>query len=92
MSDALQVKSGSLRIGDRTPDFEARTTHGPVKLSDYRGRWLIFFSHPADFTPVCTTEFVALARHQDKFEAMGLRTARPFCRQSLRPSRLGSCH
>lgn len=70
MSDALQVKSGSLRIGDRTPDFEARTTHGPVKLSDYRGRWLIFFSHPADFTPVCTTEFVALARHQDKFEAM----------------------
>ena len=70
MSDALQVKSGSLRIGDSAPDFEARTTHGPVKLSDYRGRWLIFFSHPADFTPVCTTEFVALARHQDQFEAM----------------------
>jgi len=41
-----------------------------VKLSDYRGRWLIFFSHPADFTPVCTTEFVALARHQERFEAM----------------------
>ncbi|MEH6700287.1 peroxiredoxin [Parasphingorhabdus sp.] len=70
MSDALQVKSGSLRIGDVAPDFEARTTRGPVKLSDYRGRWLIFFSHPADFTPVCTTEFVALARHQDRFEAM----------------------
>ncbi len=70
MSDALQVKSGSLRIGDVAPDFEARTTRGPVKLSDYRGRWLIFFSHPADFTPVCTTEFVALARHQDQFEAM----------------------
>tara|TARA_R110000824_G_scaffold11746_15_gene51591 strand:- start:22357 stop:22989 length:633 start_codon:yes stop_codon:yes gene_type:complete len=71
MSDALQVKSGSLRIGDRAPDFEARSTHGLVKLSDYRGRWLIFFSHPADFTPVCTTEFVALARHQDQFEALG---------------------
>lgn len=70
MSDALQVKSGSLRIGERAPDFEARTTHGVKKLSDYRGRWLIFFSHPADFTPVCTTEFVALARHQDQFEAM----------------------
>lgn len=70
MSDELRVKSGALRIGDRAPDFEARTTHGSIKLSDYRGRWLIFFSHPADFTPVCTTEFVALARHQDKFESL----------------------
>ena len=70
MTDALQKKSGSLRIGDVAPDFEARTTHGPVRLSDYRGRWLVFFSHPADFTPVCTTEFAALARQQDKFEAM----------------------
>lgn len=71
MADALQEKSGSLRIGDAAPDFEARTTHGPVRLSDYRGRWLVFFSHPADFTPVCTTEFVALARHHERFEAMG---------------------
>jgi peroxiredoxin (alkyl hydroperoxide reductase subunit C) len=70
MSDELQIKPGSLRIGDIAPDFEARTTHGPVKLSDYRGRWLVFFSHPADFTPVCTTEFVALARQQDKFDAL----------------------
>ena len=70
MTEALQKKSGSLRIGDVAPDFEARTTHGPVRLSDYRGRWLVFFSHPADFTPVCTTEFAALARQQDKFEAM----------------------
>lgn len=70
MSDELQVKSGSLRIGDRAPDFEARSTHGVKRLSEYRGRWLIFFSHPADFTPVCTTEFVALARHQEQFEAM----------------------
>jgi len=70
MPDALQIKSGSLRIGDAAPDFEARTTHGPVKLSDYRGRWLIFFSHPADFTPVCTTEFVALARQHHRFAAL----------------------
>jgi len=70
MTDELPIKSGSLRIGDPAPDFEARTTRGPVRLSDYRGRWLVFFSHPADFTPVCTTEFVALARHQDRFEAM----------------------
>lgn len=56
-----------LRIGDSAPDFEARSTLGPVKLSDYRGRWLILFSHPADFTPVCTTEFVALAQCAHEF-------------------------
>ena len=48
-----------LRIGDVAPDFSARSTTGDVRLSDYRGRWLILFSHPADFTPVCTTEFIA---------------------------------
>lgn len=56
------------RIGDIAPDFEARSTIGPVRLSDYRGRWLVLFSHPADFTPVCTTEFIALARHAAEFE------------------------
>jgi len=60
--------SCGLRIGDRAPNFEARSTTGPVRLSDYRGRWLILFSHPADFTPVCTTEFVELARNSDQFE------------------------
>jgi peroxiredoxin 2/4 len=58
-----------LRIGDLAPDFEARSTVGPVRLSAYRGRWLVLFSHPADFTPVCTTEFVALAREAAAFEA-----------------------
>jgi peroxiredoxin (alkyl hydroperoxide reductase subunit C) len=47
------------RIGDKAPDFKAKTTHGEKKLSDYEGKWLIMFSHPADFTPVCTTEFIA---------------------------------
>ncbi|TFB24459.1 peroxiredoxin [Filobacillus milosensis] len=47
------------RIGDQAPKFEANTTHGPIKLDDYKGKWLVLFSHPADFTPVCTTEFVA---------------------------------
>ncbi|MDA3858252.1 MAG: peroxiredoxin [Roseovarius sp.] len=70
MTDEYKMTPGALRMGDAAPDFEARTTHGPIKLSNYRGRWLIFFSHPADFTPVCTTEFLALARHQDKFEAL----------------------
>jgi peroxiredoxin (alkyl hydroperoxide reductase subunit C) len=58
-----------LRIGDLAPDFEVRSTIGPVRLSAYRGRWLVLFSHPADFTPVCTTEFVALAREAAAFEA-----------------------
>jgi len=57
-----------LRIGDLAPDFEARSTLGPVRLSSFRGRWLILFSHPADFTPVCTTEFIALAREAAAFE------------------------
>lgn len=58
-----------LRIGDSAPDFEARSTTGPIRLSDHKGRWLILFSHPADFTPVCTTEFVELARASNEFEA-----------------------
>ena len=57
----------SLRIGDLAPDFTARSTAGPVRLSDFRQQWLILFSHPADFTPVCTTEFVALARAAGQF-------------------------
>lgn len=50
-----------LRLGETVPDFEAITTHGKIKLSDFKGKWVILFSHPADFTPVCTTEFVAFA-------------------------------
>ena len=44
---------------------------GDVRLDQFRGRWLVFFSHPADFTPVCTSEFVALARAAPRFEAIG---------------------
>jgi peroxiredoxin (alkyl hydroperoxide reductase subunit C) len=57
----------TLRIGDLAPDFEARTTMGSVSLSGYRGRWLVLFSHPADFTPVCTSEFIALSRAAERF-------------------------
>jgi len=56
-----------LRIGDVAPSFCARSTMGQVKLSDCRGRWLILFSHPADFTPVCTTEFVELSKCEAEF-------------------------
>lgn len=59
------------RIGEAAPVFAARTTLGEISLDQYRGRWLVFFSHPADFTPVCTSEFVALARAAPQFEAMG---------------------
>ena len=52
------------------PAFDAPTTHGQKKLSDYKGKWLVLFSHPADFTPVCTTEFMAFARAHDKFQAL----------------------
>src|SRR3546814_1087865 len=63
-----EASCAGLRIGDVAPDFSARSTTGDVRLSDYRGQWLILFSHPADFTPVCTTEFVALAGSASEFE------------------------
>ncbi|KUL26914.1 peroxiredoxin [Actinoplanes awajinensis] len=53
----IAVPAGLPRIGDPPPDFEADSTHGRVRLADYAGRWLVLFSHPAEFTPVCTTEF-----------------------------------
>jgi len=56
-------------IGDSAPDFEAESTHGPVRLADYAGRWLVLFSHPADFTPVCTIEFIAFTELADEFTA-----------------------
>ncbi len=56
-------------IGDEAPDFDVETTHGPLKLSDMRGKWVVLFSHPADFTPVCTTEFIGFADRADDFAA-----------------------
>jgi peroxiredoxin 2/4 len=56
------------RIGDKAPDFDALTTTGQMKFSDYnKGSWVIMFSHPADFTPVCTTEMSAFALDKDFF-------------------------
>lgn len=66
--ETAQPPCAGLRIGDTAPEFEARSTMGPVRLSEFKGRWLILFSHPADFTPVCTTEFVELARAASEFE------------------------
>lgn len=60
------------RLNEPAPDFTAKTTHGEIKLSNYRGKWVVLFSHPADFTPVCSTEFIAFARRQKEFEALGV--------------------
>jgi peroxiredoxin (alkyl hydroperoxide reductase subunit C) len=58
------------RINEPAPQFTAPSTHGPVSLSDYKGKWVVLFSHPADFTPVCTTEFIGFARRAADFERL----------------------
>lgn len=62
------------RIMEPAPDFEAKSTHGPIRLSDYtsRGKWVLLFSHPADFTPVCSTEFIEFARSYEDFEKINV--------------------
>ena len=79
MVEAAGKTTNLPRIGDPAPLFEAVTTRGKMKLDDFRDRWLVLFSHPADFMPVGTTEFMALASLHDKFierkvELLGLST------------------
>ncbi|ADG13552.1 peroxiredoxin [Methanocaldococcus infernus] len=58
-------------IGDKFPEVEVKTTHGVIKLPDhYKGKWFVLFSHPADFTPVCTTEFIGFQKRYDQFREM----------------------
>ena len=58
-------------IGEKFPELEVQTTQGKIKLPEaYAGKWFILFSHPADFTPVCTTEFVAFQKRYEKFRAL----------------------
>ena len=60
-------------LGEKFPEVKVQTTHGPMTLpNDYEGKWFVLFSHPADFTPVCTTEFVAFAQKADEFKKMGV--------------------
>ncbi|MCD6358828.1 MAG: peroxiredoxin [Dehalococcoidia bacterium] len=59
------------RLGEPAPDFKAVTTHGVLKLEDFKGSWLVLFSHPADFTPVCTTEFIAFAEIYPEMQKRG---------------------
>lgn len=59
------------RLGDLAPDFEAVTTKGTIRFSDYaRDRWVILFSHPSDFTPVCTSEMCGFAKRKHEFDAL----------------------
>jgi peroxiredoxin (alkyl hydroperoxide reductase subunit C) len=66
---SASAASGIPRINDPAPDFEAKSTNGMLKLSDFKGKWVVLFSHPADFTPVCSTEFVEFARRSDDFKS-----------------------
>ena len=74
MSDQVTTPSTPTmpRIGDKAPDFEAVTTHGTLKLEDFKGKWLVLFSHPADFTPVCTTEFMAFQEIYPELKKRGV--------------------
>ena len=65
------VKSASL-VGKPAPQFVAHTTQGMLELSAFEGSWVLLFCHPADFTPVCTTEFIGLAQKKEAFEALGV--------------------
>lgn len=59
-------------LGDPFPELKVQTTHGPMNIpEDLKGKWFVLFSHPADFTPVCTTEFVAFQKRFEKFKALG---------------------
>ncbi len=60
-------------IGDKAPEFTALTTNGRINFpEDYKGKWVLFFSHPSDFTPVCTTEFMTLASMKEEFAEMNV--------------------
>ena len=70
-NDSVQKTVSIPLIGDEAPAFTANTTQGEIKFpEEYKGSWVILFSHPADFTPVCTTEFMTFASMQDKFNQL----------------------
>ncbi|MFA9423623.1 MAG: peroxiredoxin, partial [Sedimentibacter sp.] len=68
INDSQQADRFCLTIGRIAPDFTAITTQGPITLSQYRGKWVMLFSHPGDFTPVCTSEFISFAELYPEFE------------------------
>jgi len=68
----LEDKLNMPLLGDDFPEISVDTTHGPMNIpQDLKGQWFVLFSHPADFTPVCTTEFVGFQKRYDQFEELG---------------------
>lgn len=71
---ATPARRSMPRIGDDAPDFTANTTHGPLQFSQWQeGKWALMFSHPADFTPVCSTELTEFGRRQAEFDKRGVK-------------------
>ena len=64
------MMNGNVKIGQKAPDFKADTTFGKIALEDYQGKWVVLFSHPGDFTPVCTTEMIAFTRANQYFKEL----------------------
>ena len=64
------LMNGNVKIGMYAPEFETETTMGHISLNDYKGKWVVLFSHPGDFTPVCTTEIIAFSRANTYFEKL----------------------
>jgi len=71
LENTQNEKKGIPLLGDNFPKMTVQTTRGQINLpSDYKGKWFVLFSHPADFTPVCTTEFIAFQQRYDQFKAL----------------------
>ncbi|WP_022847018.1 MULTISPECIES: peroxiredoxin [unclassified Desulfurobacterium] len=67
----MEERKGIPLLGEKFPEIEVQTTHGKIRLPEaFKGKWFVLFSHPADFTPVCTTEFVAFQKRYDKFREL----------------------
>ena len=64
------MMNGNVKIGQKAPNFKAVTTYGEIELNNYAGKWLIFFSHSGDFTPVCTTEMIEFAKAYPFFQKL----------------------
>lgn len=64
------MMNGNVKIGQKAPEFKANTTFGEISLNDYKGKWIVLFSHPGDFTPVCTTEMIAFTRANTYFKQL----------------------